>query len=143
MALLNVSTDTVFYTQLGTILLFIISLFVLYRMLVQVLEGTIHQKDATIEFLRIQLEKTKEETPDKLLQQISDRLRFAEEEVERLSADKQKAEGHKAALVELVRLQHEMIEAQKAISEHQEKRLGDVSRIITNWQSYRAALAGK
>jgi len=82
--------EYIFYTQLVSIFTFIIVLFVLYRVLVS-------QKDATIEFLREKnefisqkLTAAASQSPDMLAKSLSDRVKLLDEEIERLSNDKDK-----------------------------------------------------
>jgi hypothetical protein len=79
--------DTIFYTQIGSIIGFIVALFVLYRLLV-------HQKDATIELLReknqwleSQLEQSKTTAPDTLIDKLQKRIDILHGELERLGKD--------------------------------------------------------
>jgi len=80
------SIELLFYTQIGSILLFITSLFVLYRLLVE-------QKDATIQFLEKQLQAFKDDPSDIILKKLSERVRIANDEVERLAKDKETLAG--------------------------------------------------
>lgn len=84
--------EVIFWTQIITIVGFIGSLFVLYRVLVST-------KDATIELLREktksledQLKDAKESSPDVLAERYSKRVKLLTEELERLSADQDKNE---------------------------------------------------
>jgi len=90
------TNEILFYTQLGSNFTFLFTLFVLYRLLV-------NQKDATIESLkeRISLleEKIKiayEKSPDNLVNMLSKRINLQEEELERLSKDR----DHNQTLIE-------------------------------------------
>jgi hypothetical protein len=82
------SNETIFITQLASILAFIVTLFGLYRVLV-------HQKDATIELLREQvailkdqLSDARQESPDIVAKRLSDRVNLLTEELARLHQDK-------------------------------------------------------
>src|SRR5262249_48160716 len=82
------SNNAIFYTQLSSVIVFVTSLFVLYRLLV-------HQKDATIELLKEknewlqdQLDTLKAHHPDILLESLERRLRVTNEELERLNVDR-------------------------------------------------------
>ena len=84
------TNEIIFITQLGSIIAFILALFVLYRVLV-------NQKDATIQllkeqntYLREQLKEAKEKTPDKLAKNLSERIHILTNELERLSQDREK-----------------------------------------------------
>ena len=81
------SNDVIFWTQVASIVVFVFSVFGLYRLLVD-------QKDATIEFLketnnalREQLAEARNSTPDVLAQSLSGRVKLLEGELERLSND--------------------------------------------------------
>ena len=84
------TNETIFITQMGSIVAFIVALFVLYRVLVS-------QKDATIQllkekntFLIEQLDVAKKHTPDRLAKNLSDRIHLLTDELERLSKDREK-----------------------------------------------------
>lgn len=81
--------ESLFYTQIGSILAFLVSLFVLYRLLVS-------SKDATIETLRQQVSLLEsrigvlaEQAPDILLQRMEKRAALLTEELK--AAEKEKA----------------------------------------------------
>ena len=82
--------EALFYSQLATIITFIVALFVLYRVLVS-------QKDATIEllkekndFISHKLAEASSQSPDMLAKSLADRVKLLDEEIERLSNDKEK-----------------------------------------------------
>lgn len=79
------SNEFIFYTQLASILTFVITVFWLYKLLVS-------QKDATIEALRERIETQQArmnfESPDALNEQLSKRILHLTDELTRLSADK-------------------------------------------------------
>lgn len=82
------SNDTIFWTQIASIVVFVLSVFGLYRLLIE-------QKDATIQFLKEtnsslkdQLAEARNSTPDVLAQSLSGRVKLLEGELERLSQDK-------------------------------------------------------
>jgi DNA repair exonuclease SbcCD ATPase subunit len=80
------SNELIFYTQIASLLAFITSLFVLYKLLIS-------QKDATIETLRerLTLEKDRStiESADKLAEALNKRVNMLGDELERLKADKE------------------------------------------------------
>ena len=80
------SNETIFYTQISSIVLFIIALFVLYRLLVE-------KKEATIQFLEKQLQAAKEQSPDIVLKKLNERVQIARDEMERLSKDREMLVG--------------------------------------------------
>ena len=82
--------EFIFYTQLASLIVFVSSLFYLYRILVS-------QKDATIEFLKEQIKnlyfkltEAKNASPDILAEKLSSRVVMLESELNRLSDDKEK-----------------------------------------------------
>lgn len=83
------TVESLFYAQLGSILAFVVSLFVLYRVLVS-------SKDATIETLRQQIsllegrnQALADQSPDVLLQRLEKRTSLLTEELK--AAEKEKA----------------------------------------------------
>ena len=81
------SNNVIFFTQLASIVVFILALFGIYRSLV-------FQKDGVIELLREQLRqqeiKIKElqsQSPDILAKTLSERIEIAVQEIERLKVD--------------------------------------------------------
>jgi hypothetical protein len=119
------SNQTIFYTQIGSIVAFISSLFVLYRLLVQ-------QKDATIEvlkekntWLQDRLETAKLNSPDVLADRLSKRISILSEELKQLSEDHdanqsviQKKEAEFAATnTEVADLKAQIERAQEVLAE--------------------------
>lgn len=102
------SIELLFYTQIGSILLFIISLFVLYRLLVE-------QKDATIQFLEKQLQAFKDDPSDIMLTKLSERVRIASDEVERLAKDKETLTGVNEEAAAYIKSLEDAREADKAL----------------------------
>lgn len=83
------SNSVIFYTQVGSVLIFVLTVFTLYRLLV-------HQKDATIQLLKErnlwlqeQISTLKESQPDALLNNLETRLKLTNEELVRLNEDKE------------------------------------------------------
>lgn len=81
------TTEVIFYTQIVSIIGFIITLFVLYRVLVQ-------QKDAVIQLLKErlvnkdeQIAALKTQTPDALASALNDRIKVTQDEIIRLKID--------------------------------------------------------
>src|SRR6185295_17257246 len=107
------SNDALFSTQLASILIFIIALFVLYRMLVK-------NKDATIETLQAQIADARQPISDVLFRALKDRTDSSLAEVERLSKDKEtlqgankRVQGYVDALIMAIDTQRELIRIQK------------------------------
>jgi len=83
------SNAIIFYIQIASLLTYIITLFVLYRLLVS-------SKDATIETLRERIEQLKEKlelekniSPDMLAENLAARIKIYEDELRKLSKDQQ------------------------------------------------------
>lgn len=81
------SNDVIFYTQLASIIAFIVALFLPYKVLVA-------QKDASIELLRQEIDILKRklsdaesQSPDILVTALSSRVEIFEEEILRLKQD--------------------------------------------------------
>jgi len=86
------SNDTIFYTQIVSIISFIIALFTLYRVLVKQKDSTIELLKEKNEFLSKQLDLAQNNTPDKLAKKLSERISIFQEELLRLSEDQTKNE---------------------------------------------------
>ena len=87
--------ETVFYTQIGSVLAFIGAVFVLYRILVQSKDGTIETLKTQISFLETKVKDLSETSPDILLQRYEKRTALLTDELE-------KAENEKAPLKEQI-----------------------------------------
>jgi len=81
------NNDTIFYTQIASIVVYVLALFSIYRLFVdqkdsviQLLKERIADKDAKIQDLTSQ-------TPDALVTALSSRIEIANKEVSRLKAD--------------------------------------------------------
>lgn len=81
------SNDTIFYTQIASIVVFMLALFGIYRLLVE-------QKDSVIQLLReriadrdAKIEELELQTPDALATALSSRIEITLEEIGRLKAD--------------------------------------------------------
>ena len=81
------SNNIIFYTQVASIIVFVLALFGIYRLLIA-------QKDAVIELKREQIDhqerKLKElqaQSPDVLVKTLSERIEIAEKEIDRLRQD--------------------------------------------------------
>lgn len=112
------SIDTIFYTQLGSIVVFVLALFGIYRSLVS-------QKDGVIELLREQI-KQKEakiselnsQSPDILARTLSERIEITTKEIERLKLDGDKhKEEIKKKEAELNKSKEQMMSLAELITE--------------------------
>jgi len=92
-----ITTKTVFWTQIGSIIGFVVALFFLYRLLVDQKDATIQLQKENIAFLKDQLADAKLQSPDILAQSLAGRAKLFEEELERLRQDKSATEEQVAA----------------------------------------------
>jgi hypothetical protein len=81
------SNDTIFYTQVASIVVFVLALFGIYRLLVD-------QKDSVIQLLKervadkdVKIQELESQTPDALASALSSRIEITLKEVSRLKAD--------------------------------------------------------
>ena len=86
------TNEIIFMTQIASILSFIIVLFVLYRVLISQKDATIQLLKEKIDYLKDQLTNAKDNAPDKIAKNLSDRIHILNEELEWLSTDKKKNE---------------------------------------------------
>lgn len=92
-----ITTETIFWTQIASIIGFVVVLFVLYRLLVDQKEATIQLQKENIAFLKDQLADAKIQSPDVLAQSLAGRVKLFEEELKRLGRDKTATEEQVAA----------------------------------------------
>jgi chaperonin cofactor prefoldin len=83
-----VTVEAVFYTQIGSILAFVVSLFILYRLLVSSKDATIEILKQQVGFLEAKIKALAEQGPDVLLQRVEKRASLLEKELE--AAEKEK-----------------------------------------------------
>lgn len=100
---MSIDIEAVFYTQLGSIFAFIVSLFVLYRLVVSSKDATIEMLKQQVGFQEARVKAYAETAPDILLQRIEKRAATLEKELET-------AEGEKEPLIK------EIEELQKKIA---------------------------
>jgi predicted nucleic acid-binding Zn-ribbon protein len=113
----EMSNTVLLWGQIITIVVFVIALFVLYRLLVDQKEATIQLLKEKIDWLQKQLDSVKQESPDIVLKKLNDRVQIAQTEIERLSKDKEKMEAIQGFAKNIIRGQVNMIKAQKALIE--------------------------
>jgi hypothetical protein len=77
-----VSIEAVFYTQIGSIIAFLATLFVLYRLLITSQDATIETLKQQISFLETKVKALTEAAPDVLLQRHEKRAFLFEKELE-------------------------------------------------------------
>jgi hypothetical protein len=82
------SNETLLYTQIGSVLTYLLLLFVLYRLLVSSKEATIETLRQQIQFLEAKEKALSDVSPDILLQRFERRVSLLEKELE--AAEKEK-----------------------------------------------------
>ncbi len=92
-----ITTETIFWTQIASIIGFLVALFVLYRLLVDQKDATIQLQKENIAYLKDQLSEAKSQSPDVLAQSLSNRVKLLGEELARLHEDKTSTEVQVAA----------------------------------------------
>jgi|GEM_PF-1840419 len=92
-----ITNETIFWTQIASIIGFVVVLFVLYRLLVDQKDATIQLQKENIAFLKDQLADAKLQSPDVLAQSLAGRVKLFEEELKRLGQDKTATEEQVAA----------------------------------------------
>jgi DNA repair exonuclease SbcCD ATPase subunit len=83
-----ITTEPVFWTQIVSIVGFVGTLFLLYRLLVDQKEATIQLQMENIAYLKDQITDLKAQSPDTLAQSLADRIGMFEAELKRLNQDK-------------------------------------------------------
>lgn len=83
-----ITTETVFWVQIVSIVGFVGALFVLYRLLVDQKDATIQLQKENISYLKDQLTDSKAQSPDMLAQSLANRIGLFEDELKRLNEDK-------------------------------------------------------
>lgn len=81
--------EILFYTQIGSIIGFVVALFVLYRVLVSQKDATIQLLKEKNDYLANQLSDASKSSPDALAKSLADRVKLLDDEIERLSKDKE------------------------------------------------------
>lgn len=82
-----ITTETVFWTQIASIVGFIVLLFY-FRMLVEQKDATIQLQKENIAYLKDQLAEAKSQSPDELAKSLASRVKLLEDELKRLVQDK-------------------------------------------------------
>lgn len=81
------SNTVIFWTQIGSLLAFIATLFFLYRILVETKDATIQLQKEKVSSLEGKLADARAESPDALAKRYARRVKLLSEELERLSKD--------------------------------------------------------
>jgi len=87
------SLENLFYTQLGGIIAFVVTLFILYRVLVSQKDATIQVLTEKCSYLECQLGTASKQQPDALAKSLSERVGNLNAEIQRLSEDKISNQG--------------------------------------------------
>ncbi|WP_345868569.1 hypothetical protein [Shewanella algae] len=81
------SNDVIFYTQISTVVIFILALFGIYRSLVSNKDSVIELLKERIVFLSERIEALESQTPDALAEALSNRVERQLSEISRLKED--------------------------------------------------------
>lgn len=81
------TNDIIFFTQLVSIIVFVFTVFGLYRLLVNQKDAVIQVQKKQVEFLKLQLESAKSSSPDILVDRFSKRIDMLKKELESLASD--------------------------------------------------------
>jgi predicted RNA-binding Zn-ribbon protein involved in translation (DUF1610 family) len=83
-----ITTELIFWTQIASVIGFVVLLFVLYRLLVDQKDATIQLQKENILYLKDQLADAKQQSPDVLAQSLAGRVKLYGEELSRLLENK-------------------------------------------------------
>ncbi|MEZ8474947.1 hypothetical protein AB6C60_13730 [Vibrio cyclitrophicus] len=111
------SIEVIFYTQLASVVAFILTLFVLYKVLVNAKDATIETLKQQISFLETKNRDLAETSPDVLLQRL-------EQRATRLESELKEAESEKLPLSD------EIDELKKKLSESNNSNTAERNRLI-------------
>ena len=81
------SIETLFFTQIVSILSFVVTLFILYRLLVQNKDSTIKLLQEKISFLKERLTTAENQDPDILVERLTKRAQALADELKRLQSE--------------------------------------------------------
>lgn len=104
------SNDVLFWTQIGSIVGFIVALFILYRLLAEQKDATIQLLRETINTLKDQLAEARRVTPDVLAQTLAARTKLLETELGRVTNDHSSSQEQVRAAEDALRLAREKAE---------------------------------
>lgn len=83
-----VTIEIIFWTQIASVIAFVVTLFVLYRILVEQKDATIQLQKENIAYLKDRLVDARSQSPDLIAQSLSSRIKLFEDELKRLEEDK-------------------------------------------------------
>jgi len=82
-----INTEVLLWTQIASIIVFLGTLFGLYKVLIEQKDATIQLQKENIAYLKDQLADAKAKSPDLLAQTLASRIKLLEEELKRLVQD--------------------------------------------------------
>ena len=91
------SIETIFYTQVASILGFVLTLFVLYQLLVKQKDSVIELLKERIAYLEARAKDSEKQSPDVLVESLSRRVEIAKYEISKL---REEGEDHKGQIAE-------------------------------------------
>lgn len=83
----NMTNNAIFATQLVSIVVFVFTVFGLYRLLVKQKDAAIDLLREKVDFLKLQLDTAKSSSPDILTERLSKRIDILKSELESISSD--------------------------------------------------------
>lgn len=114
------NNEIIFLVQLASVIGFIITAFVLYRIYVKQQNATIQLLREKCDFLSLQIKKDEEKKPDKLVESMSKRIAALNEELGRLSSDQKNSEKKISEIGgDFAEAKQEAIQQKKLLSELQ------------------------
>lgn len=81
------TNDIIFFTQVVSIVVFVLTVFGLYRLLVNQKDAVIQLQNEKVEYLNMQLETAKSSSPDILVDRLSKRVELLKKELDSLAND--------------------------------------------------------
>ncbi len=120
------SNEVIFWTQIASIVAFVVTIFGLYRLLIDQKDATIQLLKETIGTLKDQLSEARNSTPDVLAQSLSGRVKLLEGELERLSQDKD-------ANQDLVHKKEEELRATRQTAEELKKQVSLARELLNDF----------
>ncbi len=116
------SSELIFWTQIGTLCGYIGSVFVLYRLMVKQKEATIETLQKQCDFLNTKLSEAEKKDPDRLLEQLNRRKTILEDELQSLGEESTKKKQELESQIEELRSKAEDLESEvKFVNEVLEK----------------------
>jgi chromosome segregation ATPase len=127
-----ITNQTIFWTQITSIVLFVIALFALYRLLVEQKDSTIQLQKENIAFLKDQIAQLSLQRPDVLVETLANRVELLESELSRLRQDSNASkEEVQAKLKELSDTKSELDRAKRRLDRYRAT-LDHISDILSD-----------